>query len=181
MLKYENLYSKKFSQTIRQAKYFSLLSKKKFKLEANLLEKLKRLHLVTSKLSCEAQVKNFFYYLENLCSALKILKILYFQPSQDLPVTSWWVLVQETGCNFEYIFWTTTHKATKLGQLTDICKGNNCQESFEQFGGLELSSSSRSNSAICYNYSITNYVKIPVVHFLENVNKVQLKLVNLNY
>ena len=24
-------------------------------------------------------------------------------------VTSWWVLVHETGCIFEYIFWTTSH------------------------------------------------------------------------
>ena len=24
-------------------------------------------------------------------------------------VTAWWVLVHETGCIFEYTFWTTTH------------------------------------------------------------------------
>ena len=44
----------------------------------------------------------------------------------------------EAGCVFEYIFWTTTHKVTKLGQLKDICKGNNFQESLEKFGGLGL-------------------------------------------
>ena len=42
-------------------------------------------------------------------------------------VTSWWVLVHETGCIFEYIFWTTTHEVTKLGQLIDISKDNNFQ------------------------------------------------------
>ena len=46
-------------------------------------------------------------------------------------VTSWWVLVHETGCIFEYIFWNTTHKITKLDQLLDISKDNNFQESFE--------------------------------------------------
>ena len=51
-------------------------------------------------------------------------------------VTSWWILVQETGCIFEYMFWTTTHWVSKLGQVIDISKGNNLQESFGQFGGL---------------------------------------------
>ena len=45
-------------------------------------------------------------------------------------VTSWWVLLHETGCIFEYIFWTTTHEPTKLGELIDIGKGNNIQEFF---------------------------------------------------
>ena len=57
-------------------------------------------------------------------------------------VTSWWVLVHETGCIFEYIFWITTHWVSKLGQLIGRSKGNNFQESFEQFGRLGLSFSS---------------------------------------
>ena len=55
-------------------------------------------------------------------------------------VTSWWVLVHETRSVFDYIFWTTTHYAIKLGQLIDVSKGNNFQESFEQFGELGLGS-----------------------------------------
>ena len=39
-------------------------------------------------------------------------------------------------------FWTTTRLVTKLDQLIDISKGNNFPESFEQFGGLGLSSRS---------------------------------------
>ena len=35
--------------------------------------------------------------------------------------------------------------------------------------------------AMCSNYWITKYVKIPVFHFFEKVNKGQLKIVNLNY
>ena len=35
-----------------------------------------------------------------------------------------------------------------------------------------------SNLANCPNYSITNYVEIPVFHFFEKVNKGHLKLVN---
>ena len=42
-------------------------------------------------------------------------------------VTSQWVLVHETRCIFEYIFWTTTHEVTKFGQLIDISKDNNFQ------------------------------------------------------
>ena len=60
-------------------------------------------------------------------------------------VTPWWVLVQETGCISEYIFWITTqtnfiYQLTKLGQLIDKRKGNIFLKSFEQFGELELSS-----------------------------------------
>ena len=51
-------------------------------------------------------------------------------------VTSWWVLVHEARCIFEYIFWTTTHEVTRLGQLIVISKENNFQQSFEQVGGL---------------------------------------------
>ena len=53
-------------------------------------------------------------------------------------VTSRWVLVHETRYIFEYIFWTTTHEVTKLGQLIVISKSTNFQQSFEQFVGLGL-------------------------------------------
>ena len=55
---------------------------------------------------------------------------------------------------------------TKLGELIDMSKGNNFQESFEQFGGL----------GTCSSYSvmsITNHVKIPKIQFCEKVNKGQ--------
>ena len=56
---------------------------------------------------------------------------------------------------------------TKLSQLTDICKGNNLQESFEQFEGLGLS-------------SIATHVRI-LFHFFEKANTGQIKMVNVNY
>ena len=37
------------------------------------------------------------------------------------------------------------------------------------------------NLATWSNYSITNYFKIPVLHFFENVINQQLKLVNVDY
>ena len=40
---------------------------------------------------------------------------------------SQWVLVHETRCTFEYVFWTTTHEVTKLGQFIDISKDNDFQ------------------------------------------------------
>ena len=36
------------------------------------------------------------------------------------------------------------------------------------------------NLATCSNYSITSYVKIPVLHFFDEVNKRSLKMVNVN-
>ena len=35
--------------------------------------------------------------------------------------------------------------------------------------------------ATCSNYSVANYVKIPVFHFFEKVNKGHVKMVNVNY
>ena len=35
------------------------------------------------------------------------------------------------------------------------------------------------NLATCSNYSMTNYVKFPVFHFFEGVNKRELKMVNI--
>ena len=35
----------------------------------------------------EAQVKNFFCFIEKLCAVLEIFKFLYVQPSIDLPNT----------------------------------------------------------------------------------------------
>ena len=46
------------------------------------------LHCKTStsqNVSSEAQVKNFFYFVEKLCSFRKIFRFLHFQPSNDLP------------------------------------------------------------------------------------------------
>ena len=37
------------------------------------------------------------------------------------------------------------------------------------------------NLATCSYYSIATYVKIPLFHFFEKVNKGHLKMVNFNY
>ena len=95
-------------------------------------------------------------------------------------MTSWWVLVHETGYIFEYIFWTATHWVTKRGQLIDINKGNGFQEFFEQFGG-RATFQVLFNLAACSKYLITNYIKIPVFDLFEKVNKGQLKRANFNY
>ena len=52
-------------------------------------------------------------------------------PKFTKSVTSWWGLVQETGCIFQYIFWTTTFSVTKLDQLIDISKSNTFTNSLD--------------------------------------------------
>ena len=37
------------------------------------------------------------------------------------------------------------------------------------------------NLATYFNYSITDYVKFPMFHFFERVNKREVKMVNTNY
>ena len=97
----------------------------------------KRLKIVKGYLRYKTIIsQNAFYFEEKLCSVLKIFKFLYFLiiPWFTKSVTAWWVLVHETGCILEYIFSTTNHEPTKLGELIDICKVNNFQESFKQCG-----------------------------------------------
>ena len=98
--------------------------------------------IISQNVSSKEQLKIFFSFRKVMFRSQDIqvfvfLPITWFTKS----VTSW-VLVHETECIFNYIFWTTTHWVTKLGQLIDISKGNSFQESFEQFGRLELSSRS---------------------------------------
>ena len=77
-------------------------------------------------------------------------------PRSTKSVTSWRVLAHETRCIFDYIFQTTAHKITKLGQLIDISKGNNCQQSFWAIWRTGARFQILSNLAACVNYSITN-------------------------
>ena len=112
--------------------------------------------------------KNFFYFVEKMFLFQDIQVFVFLTiPWLTKSVTLWWVSVHETGCIFEYFFepqalhfWTKTHSVTKFGQLIDISKSNNFQE---QTGATFL--------VIFYsvtfsNYSITNYVKIPMFHFI---------------
>ena len=52
-------------------------------------------------------------------------------------VTSWWVVVHEAGCIFEYIFYISLSHQTR--PIDRYKKGSNFQESFEQLGKLGLS------------------------------------------
>ena len=101
---------------------FNFLSKSKFiycKTFFFFLKKISkwknlRYKTITSQnLSSEVQVANFFISKKSYenCSILKILNFFLFSTMSWFTkcVTSWSVLVHETRCIFEYIFWTTTH------------------------------------------------------------------------
>ena len=92
--------------------------------------------IISRNVSSEALVKSFFR--RKVIFRSQDIQVFVFLtiPWFTLSVTSWWVLVHETGCISEYIFRTTTNWVTKLGQLIDKNKGNNFHGSFEQFGGL---------------------------------------------
>ena len=78
-------------------------------------------------------------------------------------VLSWWVLLHEPGCIFEYIF-EPQPQVTKCGQLRD-----NKQEQFSEIFWTIWSTGAMLlvlfNLATCSNYPITNYVRIPMFHF----------------
>ena len=58
-----------------------------------------------------------------------------------------------------------------------MSKGNNFHESVEKIGGLGTKFQVLFNSATCSSYSIGNYARIPMFHFLEKVNKGESKMV----
>ena len=60
-------------------------------------------------------------------SDIQIFQVFFTIPWFIKSVTLRWVLVHDTRCIFEYIFLTTNHEVTKLGELIDISKYNNFQ------------------------------------------------------
>ena len=65
-------------------------------------------------------------------------------------------------------------------QLIEINKAKNFQHSFghlKDWDKLQV----LFILATCSNCSITIYVKIPLFRFFEKANKVQLKMININY
>ena len=64
-----------------------------------------------------------------------------------------------------------------MGQLIDISKNHSFQEPFAQFGGLGFFQFGKLlqvlNNQLCQDFSVS--------FFFENVNKGQLRMVNVNY
>ena len=125
-------------------------------------------------------MKNFFISLKKIMfhsqdnQVFVFLTISWFSKS----VTSRWVLVHETRCIFEYIFWTKAHKTWSIDSYKQGQKFSGIFSPIWRTGpGFQV----LFNLATCSNSSITNYVRIPVFHFFERVNKGQLKMLNANY
>ena len=99
--------------------------------------------IISQNVPSEVQVI-FFLFRKRVMVRFQDIHVFSFLtiPWFTKSVTSWWVIVHETGCIYEYKFWTTTHYVTKLSQLIHINKGINFQESLEQLGWLGLNSSS---------------------------------------
>ena len=66
--------------------------------------------IISQNVLFEAQIKNFLFcgkvmFRSQDIQVFVFLTISWFAKSMK----SWWVLVHEIGCIFEYISWTTTH------------------------------------------------------------------------
>ena len=64
----------------------------------------------------EAHVMDFFWFHRKFMFRSRDILIFLTIPWFTKSVTSWWVLAHKTGCIFEYIFWTTTHKSPNLAK-----------------------------------------------------------------
>ena len=84
--------------------------------------------ITSQNVPSKAQIKNFLFRRKIMFRSQDIqVFVLLTIPWFTKSVTSRYVLVHEIRCIFEYIFRTTNHEATKLGQLIDIIKCNNFQ------------------------------------------------------
>ena len=85
--------------------------------------------MITSQnVSSEAQIKNFFIPQKNFVLFSRYSRFCIFNHPMIYRISDVTMSIShETGCIFEYIFWTTTHEVTKRSQLIDIRKGNNFQ------------------------------------------------------
>ena len=81
--------------------------------------------------------------------------LIYLLKYNSLSHQTWPIDRYKQRQQFSGIFWITWRTGAKFQVLFDL--------------------------ATCCNYSITNYVKIPLFIFLEKVDKVHLKMVNVDY
>ena len=86
------------------------MSKCNFSKDAKLALLKGYLHYKTIiSVSCGTHAKYFFYFLEKFLFQDIQVYVFLAIPWLTKSVMPWWVLVNETGCIFEYIFWTTSH------------------------------------------------------------------------
>ena len=127
-----------------------------------------------------AQVKNFFISWKRYVPVSRYSSFCIF--SYPMMNISTWDRLHFLNVSFEPQLQPQPQpQVSKLGQLVDISKGNNFPESFETIWMTGIKFQTLFNLATCSNYSITNYVKIPVFRFFEKVSKGQLKMVNVNH
>ena len=91
-------------------------------------------------------------------------------------VTSWWVLVDEAGCIFECVLnhKSLTHQTRWINRYK---KGQYFSKIFWTIWWTGSKFQTLFILATCSNFSIANYVKFPVFHFVEGVNKGELTMV----
>ena len=97
-----------FKNNIEKKKCCKFFKTQKWSLWSKVTSAKKRWLLKMCHLSHKLRIflfrrKNMFRFQD--IETFVFLTIPWFNKS----VTSWWILVPETRCIFEYIFWTTTH------------------------------------------------------------------------
>ena len=96
-------------------------------------------------------------------------------------LTLWWVLRSTWDRLHFWIYLLNRNSLTHQTWSIDRCKqGQYFFETFWTIWKTGAKFQALFNLATCSNYSITNYVKFPVFHFFERVNKGGLKMVNIN-
>ena len=102
-------------------------------------------------------------------------------PWSTKSVTSWWVIVHVTGYIYEDNLLHHNSLTHQTWSNDRYKQGEYFSETFWIIWMTGTKFCVFFNLATCFNYSITDYVKFPMFHFFERVNKREVKMVNTNY
>ena len=123
----------------------------------------------------------FLFYRKVMFRSQDIQVIIFLTtPWFSKSVTSWWV---STWDRVHFLICLLNHSSLNHQTWsTDRYKqGQYFSEIFWTIWRTGAKFQALFNLTTCSNYSMTNYVKFPVFHFFEMVNKGELKMVNINY
>ena len=138
--------------------------------------------ITSQNVSSEAQINNFFISLKNYVRFSRYSNFCIFN---HLVIYEIWDVTMSISTWNRVHFWIYLLNHNSLTHPTwsvDRCKqGQYFCENFWTIWRTGAKFHTFFNLATSSIYSVTNYVKIPVVHFFEKVNKGLLKMINVNY
>ena len=126
---------------------------------------------------------NFFCFIANLCSVLKIFKFfLFYNYTMIYQIFDVMISISIWGRLHFWVYCLNYNSLTLQTWSIDRYKqGEYFSEILWTIWRTGANFQAFFNLATCSNYSVTSYVKFLVFHYFERVNKGESNVVNMNY